>query len=145
VGDVHLLDERTRVRTREHEAELADHAVHDRPALLLELVGEDGKHGDVTVLHCLLEVLRLRGVVEVRVGVHTLRAGLEDRVTENVLGLAVDVVVDERDLHAVLMLEGIGKDGPPVRALESSLGCPAAEVSCCDRHLTVSFRLVWGF
>jgi hypothetical protein len=129
----------TRVGTRQNERDLTDHAVEDLLALLDQLVGVDRELVDVLVLDEGLAVLTLRRRVEEAVGVDALVPGLEDRVTQNVVGAVVAVLPDERNRHLVLVLEGLRHDGPTIRALETSLSRPTAEIGF---HYAVSFLLI---
>ena len=128
VLDREVVDDGTRIGASHHEADLTDHAVDDVGRLLHELVCEDGQRRDVAVHHQRLGVLSRVGVVEVTVGVDAIRSILQHRMTENVGGLVVAMLPDQRHGHLVLVLEGIRHDGPTVGALETGLSGPTAEV-----------------
>jgi hypothetical protein len=125
-GDV--VDLRTRVGAGQNQRHLPDHAVENLLALLDQLVGVDRELVDVLVLNEDLGVLTGRRRVEEAVGVDALVTVLENRVAEDVVGRVVAVLPDERNSHLVLVLEGLRHDGPTIRALETSLGRPTAEI-----------------
>lgn len=126
--DRHGIDERTRICTREHQADLTNDAVHDTRRPFEEVVCPDRQHVDVAVLNTLLGGLSLDGIVEESVGVDPIFSVLEDGVTEDVLRIGVTVLPDERNSRCVLIPERVRENGPTIGALQSGLGCVAAEI-----------------
>src|SRR6201999_2452334 len=66
--------------------------------------------------------------VEEALGVHPVLAVRQRRVAQNVLRAVVLVLPHERNLLPVHVLEGLGRDDSPVRALETGLRCVPAEI-----------------
>ena len=134
VSDTDLVDESAGIGTAQDQAQLTDDAVEDLLGLLLQPVRVDRERDDVSVLDQRLGVLGLGGVVEVGVCVHTVLTLLENRMTQNVLGVVVGVLPDEGDRCLVLVRERTPHDRSTVGALESHLGCVPAEVSVLSSH-----------
>jgi hypothetical protein len=122
-----------------------DHTVEDLLAPLDQLVGVDRKRRDVAVLNEGLGLLAGLSLIEKAVGVNTFVSSFQNRVTQHVGRIVVTVLPDERNGHLVLVLERLRHDGSTISALETSLGCPTAEVSLCCSHfdcLLPSIRLL---
>jgi hypothetical protein len=80
------------------------------------------------MLQELLGGLGLFALVEEPVGVDTFLTVLENGMTQNIVGIRVTVLPNQRDLRLVLMAEGPRHDGTTIRALEPRLGRPSAEI-----------------
>src|SRR5690606_10994904 len=113
--------------------------VSDNLVLLLELVGEDGQRDDVAVLNQLLSVLGGLGIVKERIRVSTIRAVFQEGMPKNVLRRVMLVRPDKGNLSLVLMREGSGTNGTPIRTLKPALRCVAAKIGFHFEELLFSY------
>lgn len=120
VGDV--VNPGAGVGACEHKAHFADQAVENIISSTLQNLRPDRQRINVAVLERVPHVLRLLGLVEAALGVDAIVALLESRVSEDHRGVRVVVLVDERDLSPVLLIESALADRETVRALQIVLG-----------------------
>jgi hypothetical protein len=124
----HVLDGRPRISPGENQRNLTNLSVKNDSRTLDQVVRPDRKLVDVLVLEELAGVLSLWRIVEKAMGIQPAITSLQLYVPENILGIFVVVLPDERDLRPILPREGIMSDGPAVGALEVGLSSPTLEV-----------------
>ncbi len=122
------INERAGIGAGQHQAHLADQAVNHVLALLLQLVGVDGKRGNISVLHQLAGILAAFCLIERAVGIDAIPAVLQQRMSQHRGGLIVPMVPHERYRLAVAILKGISHDYATVRTAQIVACRPAAKV-----------------
>ena len=115
MGEAHVVDRGAGIGPGEHEAHLTDHAVNDVRALLLELVCVDGQRRNVAMLDQFLGILPGRSGVERAVGVDTVAALLQIRMTQDVVRRIVHMLPYQRHGCPVAIAEGTRTNGTTVR------------------------------
>ena len=81
------------------------------------------------------------GVVEVAVSVNALGSVFQSDVAENVVGVVVTVLPDERDNVPIIVCECVVANSSPVTAPNIVLGRPPGEIKRRIRHF-LPLRLV---
>ncbi len=112
----------TRVGAREHEAHFLDVTGVNELAALDEVLRPHRELVEGSLLDKIVRSDRRRVLgVEEHVTPHAIFLVLEDCVAQNLVNVGVVVLVDDRNCRAVLVLERVGHDRSPVRALQVRL------------------------
>jgi hypothetical protein len=142
VSNADVVDLGLTICTVDANAELSNVSVNHQAALLSKTTREDAEAVNIAVLNELLGRGAHLGLVEVGVCVYTFLAILENCVAKDLVRTVVVVRPNERDLHLVLMRERVRSNGSTVRAKNSALRSPTAEI--CFHFDFYSFLVLDG-
>ena len=125
---IHVLDKRLGICTRQNKTDFTDHTMHNVVALLLQLIGENRQRGNVAMSDKLFAHLAKFGIVEQTIAIHAIRLIDQGSLADNGTRCIVTMVPDERNNSTVLMCECILANYSTIRAQKIVLGRPALKI-----------------
>ena len=128
MGQIHVLDKRLGICTRQNKTDFTDHTMHNVVALLLQLIGENRQRGNITMSDKLFAHVAEFGVIEQTIAIHAIRLIDQGSLADNGTRCIVTMVPDERNNSTVLMCECILANYSTIRAQKIVLGRPALKI-----------------
>ena len=125
---IHVLDKCLGVRTSQNKTDFTNHPVHDIVALLLELIGQNGQRGNVTMGDKLFAHIAEFGVIEQTIAIHAI--GLIDQggLTNHSARCIMTMVPNERNNRSILVGECILSNHSTISAQKIVLRRPALKI-----------------
>ena len=133
------------VGARDDEGNFADDAVDNILGLLNQRIRIDAERGNVAVLDKRFCCLAILGVIQRTVGVNAILTILKHSVPKDVIGIIVNVLVNQRDNLAISIRKCVLHDGTAIRALQADLGGIATKVILLFLALGHRYYLLYSF
>ena len=125
---IHVLDKRLGICTRQNKTDFTDHTMHNVVALLLQLIGENRQRGNIAMSDKLFAHVAEFGVIEQTIAIHAIRLIDQGSLADNGTRCIVTMVPDERNNSTVLMCECILANYSTISAQKIVLGRPALKI-----------------
>ena len=131
----------TRIRGSKNKTNLLNFTMHDIVADLLKLICINAHRANIAMTNKLLGHLASIAFIEIAIGIHTLISIFENGVTKNIVDTSMLMLVDHRNLLAIITGKSSAPNRSTVGAKKIVLRCPATEI-ISRRHYSLTSLII---
>ena len=135
------LNGSTRIRGSKNKTNLLNLTMHDIVADLLKFICINAHRANIAMTNKLLGHLTSIAFIEIAIGIHTLISIFENGVTKNIVDTSMLMLVNHRNLLAIITGKSSAPNRSTVGAKKIILRCPATEI-ISRRHYSLTSLII---